>query len=106
MTSQPNRTYESLIDALVDLKHRGYTIDFRKEPDCLYCYALDLWIAPEQFNIDEFYLFYEYSNPDDTSVLYAISSYTGIKGTLIDAYGAYADSLDFVLARHVAVNYR
>ncbi len=106
MSSLINRTYESLIDALVDLKYRGYTIDFRKEPDCLYCYALDLWIAPEQFNIDEFYRFDEYSNPDDTSVLYAISSYTGIKGTLIDAYGAYAESLDFRLAKYLAVNYR
>jgi hypothetical protein len=100
------KTYESLVDALTDLKSRGYEVDFMKEPTCLYCYALDLWIAPEQFNIDEFYRFEENSSPDDTSVLYAISSYTGIKGTLVDAYGVYADSVSFDLAMKLEINYR
>jgi hypothetical protein len=100
------RTYESLIDGLTDLKNRGYQADFRKDPTCLYCYALDLWIAPEQFNIDEFYCFGDNSDPSDTSILYAISSYTGIKGTLIDAYGVYADSVSFDMAQKLEVNYR
>lgn len=43
------RTYESLVDALADLKNRGYAIDFRKDPRWLYCYVFDLWITPEQF---------------------------------------------------------
>lgn len=89
------KTYESLIDALTDLKSRGYNTDFMKKPTCLYCYTLDLWIAPEEFSIDEFYRFDDNSSPDDTSVLYAISSYTGLKGTLVDAYGVYADTREF-----------
>ncbi|MBA4054425.1 MAG: phosphoribosylpyrophosphate synthetase [Marivirga sp.] len=100
------KTYESLVDALADLKTRGYVLDFMKEPTCLYCYALNLWIAPDQFNIDEFYRFEENSSPDDTSVLYAISSYTGIKGTLVDGYGMYADSVSFDMARKLEINYR
>jgi hypothetical protein len=100
------KIYSSLVDALTDLKNRGYREDFRKDPTCLFCYALDLWIAPEQFNIDEFYRFDENSSPDDASVLYAISSYTGIKGTLVDAYGAYAESVDFKMAQKLEVNYR
>ena len=27
------KTYESLVDALADLKNRGYDLDFRKDPD-------------------------------------------------------------------------
>ena len=33
------------------------------------------------------------TDPDDSTVMYAISSKRGIKGLLIDAYGAYAESL-------------
>lgn len=99
------KPYESLIDALTDLKNKGYTVDFKKEPTCLYCYALDLWIAPEQFNVDEVHRFEENSNPDDSSVLYAISSYNGIKGTLVDAYGVYAENVNFDMARKLEKNY-
>jgi hypothetical protein len=33
------------------------------------------------------------SNPDDSSILFAISISDGKKGTLVDAYGAYAESI-------------
>lgn len=100
------KTYESLIDASTDLKNRGYKEEFRKDPTCLYCCALDLWIAPEQFNIDEFYIFNDNSDPADSSIIYAISSYTGIKGTLVDAYGMYSESVTFDMAQKLEVNYR
>ena len=99
------RNYTSLVDALVDLKARGYLLDFKKDPTWVFCYPLDLWIAPEEFNVDEFYRFEENSNPDDNCVLYAISSYTGIKGTLVDAYGAYAENMAFHMAQKLERNY-
>lgn len=99
------RHYESLMDALEDLKRRGYSLDFRREPTCLYCYVFDLWISPDQFNIDEVYRFEGDSNIDDSCVLYAISSYSGMKGVLIDSYGVYAEYLTFEIARRIEVNY-
>ena len=33
------------------------------------------------------------SSTDDNSILYAISSKDGIKGTLVDAYGVYAQNI-------------
>ncbi len=97
------RHYESMIDALSDLKHRGYSLDFKKEPTCLYCYVFDLWLTPEQFNIDEVYRFEEDSN--DSYVVYAISSYSGMRGTLVDSIGVYAEHMTFEMAQKMDVRY-
>lgn len=99
------KTYESIVDALEDLNKRGYTLEFRKEPSCIYCYVFDLWLTPEQFNVDEVHRFEENSDPDDSSVVYAISSYTGMKGTLVDSFGVYAEYVTFEMAQKFEVNY-
>lgn len=93
------KTYQSLIDALVDVKDRGYTEDFSIESSCLYCGDLDIRLNPEEFHVDEIYRFEEDSNPEDSAVLYLISSSRGIKGTLVDGYGMYADNLNFGMAQ-------
>lgn len=38
-----------------------------------------------------FFRFEGITDPDDMSILYAIETYDGNKGTLVDAYGLYAD---------------
>ena len=93
------KNYESLIDALDDLRKRGYDSDFTTQAVCLYCGDLDLRLNPEEFNVDEVHRFEGDSNPSDSSILYAISSSSGLKGTLVDAYGVYADSLSFEMAK-------
>lgn len=93
------KNYESLVDALNDLKERGYEADFTTQTVCLYCGDLDLRLNPEEFNIDEVYRFEGDSNPDDSAVLFAISSSTGVKGTLVDGYGAYSGNLSFEMAK-------
>lgn len=93
------KNYESLTDALNDLKKRGYEADFATQTVCLYCGDLDIRLDPEDFHVDEVYRFEGNSNPDDNSILYVISSSTGIKGTLVDSYGAYSDSLNFEMAK-------
>lgn len=86
------KTYDTLVEALDDLKRRGYTEDFNLHPHCLECKSLELQLHPENFKVDEFYRFEGMTNPDDNSVLFAISS-EGIKGTFLDAYGVYAENL-------------
>jgi len=93
------KNYESLVDALDDLRKRGYEADFATDTSCLYCGDLDLRLYPEQFNIDEVYRFEESSDPGDNVVLFAISSSTGLKGTLVDGYGAYSGKLSFEMAK-------
>jgi hypothetical protein len=103
------KNYDSLVDALDDLRKRGYIADFATQSICLYCSDLDLRLNPEEFNVEEVYRFEGDSNPDDSSILYAISSSTGVKGTLVDSYGVYADHLSFDMAKklqdhHIMVN--
>ena|ERR1700754_3118816 len=93
------KIYESLVDALDDLKERGYEADFETQSVCLYCGDLDLRLNPEEFTVDEVHRFEGDSNPDDSAVVYAISSSTGVKGVLVDGYGAYSGNLSFEMAR-------
>ena len=87
-------SYETLSEALADLKSRGYTEDFNINASSVECRALDIHFHPEDFMVDEYYRFEGASDPDDSSIVYAISSKTGVKGTLVDAYGMYSDNLN------------
>ncbi|RYY39572.1 MAG: phosphoribosylpyrophosphate synthetase [Chitinophagaceae bacterium] len=85
--------YTTVTDTLNALKKEGYVHDFNLKPDCVECESLNITLHPEDFIIDKFFRFEGASNPDDSAIIYAISSKEGIKGTMMDAYGVYADSL-------------
>jgi hypothetical protein len=86
-------TYDTLSQALNDLQARGFTYDFNLLENNLECKAKQSLYNPQQFNVVEVYRFEGMTNPDDSSVVYAIETEDGLKGALVDAYGAYADSL-------------
>jgi hypothetical protein len=88
------KTYETLSQALNGLKAEGYVEDFNLEPFCIECQSLQLQLHPSDFTIDKFYRFEGASNPGDNSIVYAISSKDGLKGTLVDAYGVYSNNLN------------
>lgn len=85
--------YDTLLEALKDLQRRGYTYDFNLKNHCVACTSLKIEMQPEYFNVDEVHRFEGMSSTDDNSILYAISSKDGIKGTLVDAYGIYAENI-------------
>jgi len=87
------KSYDTLSEAIQDLQRRGYGNDFNLKPHCLECVSLKLEIHPEDFYVDEMHRFEGMSCTDDNSILYAISSKNGIKGTLVDAYGVYAENI-------------
>ena len=95
--------YNSLSEALTDLKKRGYTEDFNLQPECIECPSLKLQWQPERFSVDEFYRFEGMSNPDDNSIVMAISSDEGVKGTLVDAYGVYSENLNDAMVRKLSI---
>tara|TARA_R110000851_G_scaffold222365_1_gene375200 strand:+ start:1510 stop:1803 length:294 start_codon:yes stop_codon:yes gene_type:complete len=87
------KSYDTLSEAVQDLQRRGYTYDFNLRPHCLECASLKLELDPEDFEVDEIHRFEGMSSTDDNSILYSISSKNGIKGTLVDAYGVYAENI-------------
>ena len=86
-------TYDTLSEAIRDLDRRGYTHDFNLAESCIECKDLDIRVNPSSFEIVEVYRFEGMTSTDDESVVYAIETSDGLKGTLADAYGTYADSL-------------
>jgi hypothetical protein len=74
------------------LEENGYTEQFRVEKKLLHSTTdKKKKYKPSDVNAVNFYRFEGPSNPDDMSILYAIETADGTKGTLIDAYGVYSD---------------
>lgn len=86
-------SYDTLTEAVTGLRTAGYSADFNLKPHCLLCASSQLELHPQDFQIDAFYRFEGMSNPDDNSIVYAISGKDGSRGILIDAYGVYAEGL-------------
>ena len=78
---------------LARLESEGYTDQYRVEEDRLVSMedSNNRRYKPEEVTAVNFFRFEGPSNPDDMSILYAIETTDGHKGTLVDAYGLYAD---------------
>ena len=100
------KTFDTLSQAIDHLKRKGYVHDFNLHPEWIECPPLKKKFAPEQFHVDEVHRFEGMTNPDDSSILFAISSSEGEKGLLIDAYGPYADSLSPLMIQKLTIDTR
>jgi hypothetical protein len=70
----------------------GYTDSFKVTDRGLYATSTDKTYNPEQVRVINFYRFEGQSDPGDNAIMYVIETEDGLKGTLIDAYGAYSDN--------------
>jgi len=87
----PNQNqYETLTEALIDLKKRGYVYSFEVIGHKAFVRETNETIDPENMTIVEYHRFEGDSNPDDMSVVYAIETTSGLKGVMIDAFGTYS----------------
>lgn len=73
------------------LLQQGFDKNFKATEDGLLCIETNRVYKPGDILVANFYRFEGISDPSDNSILYAIESTDGIKGTLVDAYGAYSD---------------
>ena len=96
------RVYETLSQAINGLRELGYTTDFNLEENCLVCHNEKYNI--QDFEITEVHRFEGATNPDDSSVLYAIESRKGEKGLLVSAYGAYAEGISAEMAQKLSMH--
>ncbi|MCD6013092.1 MAG: hypothetical protein K0Q79_2954 [Flavipsychrobacter sp.] len=66
----------------------GYTECFKAEHKGLFAPSTGKYYRPKEVNIINFYRFEGDSDPGDNSILYVVETTDGVKGTLLDAYGA------------------
>ena len=94
-------SYGTLSETINGLKKDGYLLDFNIQQQRIVCHQTNTVLSPEDFGIDKVYRFEGASNPDDQSVLYAISSHkSDMKGVLVNGYGVYTDAAtDAIIAR-------
>ncbi|MCC6865942.1 MAG: phosphoribosylpyrophosphate synthetase [Ignavibacteria bacterium] len=97
------KNYDTLSEAINDLRKRGYVNDFNLKCDSIECNNLKLKLSPYDFEITEFYRFEGNSNPDDEEIIYAITSNKGEKGIIVDAYGIYSNQITNELLQKLKV---
>lgn len=83
---------KTLTLCLNKLMKEGYTEDFKATNKGLLSLKSEKEYAPEEIMVVNFYRFEGASDPADNSILYAIETKDGVKGTLVDAFGPYADA--------------
>ncbi|WP_240676087.1 hypothetical protein [Botryobacter ruber] len=73
-------------------KEGGCTLDFKVTEDGrLTTMDGKEDFRPDQVRIVDFYRFEGESDPDDMSILYVLETTNGLKGTISNSYGPYAD---------------
>jgi hypothetical protein len=82
---------KSLTECHKKMFEDGYTENFTVEDNRLKCVSCDQTYGPEEISIKNFFRFEGASDPDDNDIMYVIETADGKKGTVVDAYGAYAD---------------
>jgi hypothetical protein len=82
---------QTLAGVMKDLTARGFTEQFKAVPGGLLAVRGGQTFEPSEVTICADYRFEGESDPDDMSILYAIETRSGVRGTLTDAFGVYAD---------------
>jgi hypothetical protein len=83
----------TLAGVMADLTARGFAEHFTVVNGCLRVASSGAEFPPTQVVVSAFYRFEGVSDPDDMSILYALETRSGVRGTMADAFGVYADPL-------------
>lgn len=87
-----NNQYESLLDALKDLKVRGFDSSFCLTPKGMFSPANQTYYTSDNVNLVEFHRFEGDTDLEDMAIIYVLETTDHQKGVLIDSYGTYANS--------------
>lgn len=99
--------YDTVTEALKDLKAKGYTINFNIAFDKIICQKTKICLNPHEFEITETHRFEGDTNPSDEDIVYAVESRDGMmKGVITSAYGMYADTVSTDMIKKLAVHRR
>ena len=87
-----NEDLQTLVSCLNSLVKQGFTEDYKVNDKGLKALKTEHIYQPDEVNVLDFFRFEGSSDPADNSILYAIETKDGERGTLVDAFGPYADS--------------
>jgi hypothetical protein len=87
----PTADYATVAGAVDGLARRGFTEGFRVVDGRLRVLGTGKALRTEDLVIREYHRFEGISDPDDMAIVYGVESKDGVRGTLVDAFGVYAD---------------
>lgn len=97
--------YDTLSEAINELKKEGYTEDFNLANDCVIGKDGKLKLYSNDFVVDKFYRFEGNTDPADEAILYAISSpHNNVKGILVNGYGISAEPMASELVQKLKIH--
>ena len=83
-----NNQYTTLSEAVEKLKERGFSHNLSVNSEGELIEAGRESFKPSEVRLVEFHRFEGTSDPADMSIVYALETKSGIKGTVVDTYGA------------------
>jgi hypothetical protein len=86
-----NPEMKTLVSSLQSLVKKGYSEDYQVNEEGLMSLKTRKVYQPEAVKVSDFYRFEGTSDPGDESILYAIETNDGSKGTLVDSFGPESD---------------
>jgi hypothetical protein len=81
----------TLACTLDELAGSGFVEHFGVRGDALRSFDTGRAFSADQVTVREYHRFEGASDPDDMAIVYAIEAPGGVRGTLVDAFGAYSD---------------
>jgi len=87
-----NEDLKTMVSCINSLSRLGFTEDYKVTDSGMRSVQSNRIYKPEEINVLNFYRFEGNSDPADNSILYAIETKDKTRGTLVDAYGPYADT--------------
>ena len=97
---------ESEAAALEALRAQGFTGSFIVGAGILRLLDGGRVFSPDEVIIRDYQRFEGVSDPDDMSIVYAIESTDGTRGTLVDAFGVYASPAVAAVMERVRIERR
>jgi hypothetical protein len=83
---------KTLVSCLNSLVRNGFDEHFKVTENGLKALRTGKYYPAKDVKVLNYYRFEGDSDPADNSILYAIETRDGLRGTLVDAFGPYADS--------------
>jgi len=82
---KPTYHYTTVLEALEDLKEKGFIDDFNLDYEFIIA-------NPEDYSVEHIYRYEGNSDPDEESIVYGITSLSGKKGVFVSGFSANSDN--------------